>query len=285
MEDIELAGKTYSKLTIVDVNKYSGYQPGIYPHKDRLAIYYVDQFHCEPVDVTIDELVLRCPVTAVPEFLLDRASYIRVDGDIQTQLPPEYRHKFKRSVYSMLYQCHMVPGCTYHALGVSELMEIDLKLVNRLILTGSINNLMDMVEYVSNDQDLKFRKVSIRHARFNSDIPFDMSLAANIKADIMYFNDGAFYNFRKFVSETTVPRIQWGTKESEQIHSFRCRTITKELATEVEANIEDNFTLVWFTGADIYWNHYEDVQKLAARNAAFALNRRFKTTKLAAPSE
>lgn len=287
MEDnIELAlrGKTFSKVKIVDASKSLAYLR-IHLHDNKLIICYISQFHCDPVDVTIDELVLNCPISSIPEFLLEQASCIRILGDLQSQLPPKHRHKFKRNVYSTLYWNSIVPNCTYHALGVSELMRIDLKLVSCLTLTGNVENLMDMVKYVVNNQESKFRKVSIRHIRFNSSFPFDMSLAANIDTDMMYFNNGPFCNFRKFISETAIPCVRWATKEDRQSQLLRCREIAKELATEAEANIEDNFTLTRFTGTDVYWSKYKDVRELAARNAEFALNRRFKTTKLAAPSE
>lgn len=109
IEDVLRTEGIFHEVTIIDVDKHPEYRPGMHMHLEYglgiylcyrfLKICYSGQFQCEPVDMHIEELVLQCPVSSVPEFLFDRASAIWLPNSPRCELPEKYRHKLKHTIY------------------------------------------------------------------------------------------------------------------------------------------------------------------------------------------
>lgn len=281
-----IRGRSYSQVKIIRLINDNGKHCTILEHIcDKLIITYRGFISCDPVDVKIDTLIFQNWIqkSNIPKFLMDCAKYITIVNIHGAELPPEIDRKIKLVCYRNATKHDIKPNSKYSAEKVSDFDGLELGNVSKLTLKANYEDLTDMVNFLNCCQDKVFKEITVLYKfaeRNRTFAPFfDLSTLANIKAAKISLNDSKYIGFRKFVSLTTIPYISWVLSADLRHHRSLIGTIKAELVEDMEADIENNYTLLRFAAVDVYGTAYKDVSKLVARNKQIHSNKRFAITK------
>lgn len=276
-----LQGKSFAKVRIFKTlrTKPNSLTSLRFLENNKLEISYVTRILCDKTDINIDELVLFCPLEDVPEYFINQARCISIRTGLlahnsDRKLDKKYRHKVKKPFY--MYDDHeqMMPNCKYCVRNVTEFAGVNLELIACLKLQAEYDELVDMIEYILSE-DLSFPAMIISHTRTSDARVLDMAIVANIKVQTMWFNDGPFKNFLKFISLTSTPRVRWAISTDSTYHNSIRSQIAVEL-TDEPADISNNFTLVECKCRQIYCDIYSNlVNPIVKRNQKYSYEQRF----------